>query len=340
LQVKGNNLRINFDGFVKSPKVRHSGFRRNDVKGEFLTFYEAVKDIFNKNMSFKRKYWLGILLLTFGTVFVDIDFKAPVWAQAVGPMPKKSDTISNPIRESKGVDVSGLTNVDSIGFLSRKKVESWGYIFSSETGKILLCEGDTVYILVEKEHHIKHGDLFTIYHESPLLKHPLTKKKLGYTISFLGRAVIKDQVKDQEKGHLHIAEIVETYKGVRAGDSILPYGPISPCIQPLSLDSEITTNIVAVKDQHELISRFSVVYVACGYNHGIRKGNLFEIVRKTSGLPDIVLGHLLVLEVRPDTAACVVVDSKKEFPNGAHIKSINWTKAQSILSTIPECRVE
>jgi len=291
-------------------------------------------------MSFKRKYWLGILLLTVGIVFVGLDFKAPVWAQTVGPTPEKGDTISNPIRESMGVDVSSLTNVESIGFLSRKKVESWGYIFSSETGKVLLCEGDTVYILVEKEHHIKHGDLFTIYHESPLLKHPLTKKKLGYTISFLGRVVIKDQVKGQVKGHLYIAEIVETYRGVRAGDSILPYEPISPCIKPLSLDREITTNIVAVKDQHELISRFSVVYVAYGYNHGIRKGNLFKIVRKTSDLPDVVLGHLLVLEARPDTATCVVVDSKKEFSNGAHIKSINWTKAQSILSTIPECRVE
>ena len=291
-------------------------------------------------MSFKRKYWLGILLLTVGIVFVGLGFKAPVWAQTVGPTPEKGDTISNPIRESKGVDVSSLTNVESIGFLSRKKVESWGYIFSSETGKVLLCEGDTVYILVEKEHHIKHGDLFTIYHESPLLKHPLTKKKLGYTISFLGRVVIKDQVKGQVKGHLYIAEIVETYRGVRAGDSILPYEPISPCIQPLSLDREITTNIVAVKDQHELISRFSVVYVAYGYNHGIRKGNLFEVVRKTSDLPDVVLGHLLVLEARPDTATCVVVDSKKEFSNGAHIKSINWTKAQSILSTIPECRFE
>lgn len=291
-------------------------------------------------MSFKRKYWLGILLLTIGTVFVGLDFVALVWAQTVGPTPEEGDAISNPIRESKGVDVSGLTNVGSIGFLSRKKVDSWGYIFSSETGKDLLCEGDTVYILVKKEHHIKHGDLFIIYHESPLLKHPLTKKKLGYTISFLGRVMIKDQVKDQVKGHLYIAEIVETYRGVRTGDSILPYEPISPCIQPVFLDREITTNIVAVKDQHELISRFSVVYVAHGYNHGIRKGNLFEIVRKTSDLPDVVLGHLLVLEARPDTATCVVVDSKKEFSNGAHVKSINWTKAQSILSTIPECRVE
>ena len=291
-------------------------------------------------MSFKRKYWLKILLLTIVLVFVGLDFERLVWAQPVSSTPEKGDIIKDTARESTGIDVSGLTNVESIGFLSRKKVEPWGHIFSSETERIILCKGDTVIIYVEKEHHIKHGNPFTIYHESPLLKHPLTRKKLGYTVSVLGRIVIKGQMKDQVKGQLFIAEIVETYRGVRVGDPIYPYEPISPCIQPLPLDREITTNIVAVKEQRELIGQFSVVYLAHGYNHGIHKGNLFEIVRKTPGLPDVVLGHLMVLEARQDTATCMVVDSKKEFSNGALIKSINWKKAQSILSTIPECRVE
>ena len=278
-------------------------------------------------MVFKKKYWLKILWLMIALVFADLGFERSVSAQEVSPE-----------RESPGIDVSGLPDVESIGFLSRKNVEAWGHIFSSETEKTVLCEGDIVIISVEKGYNIKQDDLFTVYNQSALLKNPLCGKKLGHTISILGRIVIKDQVKYQLKEHLFIGEIVESYRGMKVGDPIFPYKSISPCIQPVPFSCKIATNIVAVKDQHELIGQFSVVYLAHGYNYGIRKGNLFEVVRETLGLPDEVLGHVLVLETRPDTATCIVVDSKKEFPNGTHIKSISWAKAQNILSIIPECR--
>ncbi len=272
--------------------------------------------------------------------FVILGIEISVQAQQSSRTAEESGTISTSVGEMTGVDVSGLTNVDSIGFLSKQKVRSWGHIFSSESEKVILCEGDTVYIRVEKERPIKHGDQFIVYRESTLLKHPLTKKKMGYIISVLGRIVIKNQLKDLVNGRLFIAEVVDSYREVRLGDQIFTYEPISPCIQPLPLDREITTNIVAVKDQNELIARFSVIYLERGYNHGIRKGNLFEIVKKTPALPDVVLGHVLVLEARPDTSTCVVIDAKKEFSSGALIRSINWNKAQLVFSSIPECRVE
>ncbi|MBW1797228.1 MAG: hypothetical protein JRJ21_02225, partial [Deltaproteobacteria bacterium] len=112
-------------------------------------------------------------------------------------------------------------------------------------------------------------------------------------------------------------------------------------------DRELISNIAAVKDLHDLIGQWSVVYLAHGYNHGIRRGNVFEIVKKrmvdASGKPsfsEMVIGYLLILESRQDTATGVVIAAKKEFSVGAFVRSLDWAEAQSVLSILPECPVK
>lgn len=275
------------------------------------------------------------------TLLEDVPVKKPppVKKETTRPI----QTIEESVKEKTGVDVSGLTDVNSIGFLATGKVEAWGYLFSDETERIMLSEGDTVYVTIERDHQVKPGDLFTIYHNSPLLEHPKSGTEVGHIVSFLGRLVIRELVKK----NLYKAEIVETYRAVSVGDPILSYEPISPCVQPVPSDSGLVTNIVAVKDLQVIIGQFSVVYLAYGYDDGIRKGNLFEVLEdreddspEKAALPDIVLGHVLVLETRPDTATCVVVAARKAFSNGARLKGLDWMKTQRLLSALPECAAE
>jgi hypothetical protein len=276
------------------------------------------------------------------TLLEDVPLKKP------SPVKKEVtpaiQVVEESVQEKTGVDVTGLTDLNSIGFLATEKVEAWGYLFSDETERIILSEGDTVYVTIERDHQVKPGDLFTIYHNSRLLEHPRTRTEVGHTVSFAGRLILRELVKKS----LYKAEIVETYRAVSVGDPILSYEPIPPCVQPVPSDRELATNIVAVKDLQVIIGQFSVVYLAHGYNHGIRKGNLLEVVKdredgspEKAALPDIILGHVLVLETRPDTATCVVVAAKQEFSNGARLKGLDWMKAQRLLfSALPECAAE
>jgi hypothetical protein len=143
------------------------------------------------------------------------------------------------------------------------------------------------------------------------------------------------------------AEIIKSYEEIHIGNPVLAYEPISSCVRPLPISHELTTRIVAVKDLHDVIGQWSVVYLAQGFKDGIRRGNVLEIVRKKRvdkmGKPsfsEMVMGYLLILESRQDTATGVVVASKKEFPVGTFVRSLDWTKAQSVLSILPECTVE
>jgi len=261
-----------------------------------------------------------------------------------------TEIIDEPVKIT-GKDVSGMAKVDPIGFLTRGPVASWGHIFSSETKRIMLTKEDRICVEVETAHNVKPGDLFTIYHSSPMLKHPVTGKKLGYVISFLARLELGEQIRKNETQSqskpLYRAKIVESFRAARVGDLMLPFEPVSSCVQPLASGPELTTRIVAVKDELDLIGQFFVVYVENGYNSGIRRGNLLEIVKKrvvastqTTTLPDVVLGYLYIVEARPDTATGVVVVAKEEFFNGASVQGLSWETAQGVLSMMPDCIVE
>jgi len=154
---------------------------------------------------------------------------------------------------------------------------------------------------------------------------------------FLGKIVLKEKVSERS----FKAEIIKSYRVMRVGDPLLPYKPVSHCIQPSNPDwkkcgdgKSCSAAIVASKDQFELEGQYSVVYINQGYKHGLERGNLFAIETRmeasgTSGadLPDLVLGYLIIVESRLETATAVVLNAKRDFPNGTMIKAVNLNHA-------------
>jgi hypothetical protein len=242
-----------------------------------------------------------------------------------------------------GIDVSVLTDVESIGFLSTVDIQPLGHILADETERVILSEGDTIYLSVKESGHLKSGTPLRVFQKSPLLKHPTTGKQIGYSISFLGKLIVEEKVKE----NIYKAKLVKGYKAVRIGDSVMPFEAISNCVLPMPCQKGLETTIAAIKDERHIVGQFSVVYLTEGYHHGIRRGNVLKIVLKKEAatpektpLPDVVLGNALILEARPDTSTGIVVNSRQEFYPGAVIKSIDWQEAQEVLSKMPVCRPE
>jgi len=261
----------------------------------------------------------------------------------IKPPEKPRKVITPPaIQPQMGIDISGITNPNSIGFLSAKRVKPCGKIISNETKRAILSKGDIIYLIIEKENSAKPGNLYSVY-SSSLQRNPVTDKAVGYVVSILGKVIIKTHVND----NLYKAEIIESYRTIQVEDLLIPYEPVSPCIQPLPVEGDMIAQIVAVKDQHELLGQFSAIYLATGYDQGIRRGNIFEIVKKIEDpssqkvvLPDIILGYLLIVETRPNTSSGIVPVARGEFYNGNLLKALDWEAAQHILALFPECIVE
>ncbi len=314
------------------------------------------RKFFSGGCALKKCNWQAISFMAVGLFIVGMAVSVPARAQPPmkeRPVPPSKIEEGVAQRPRAGIDVSRIINIESIGFFSTKEVEPWGHIFSDETERVILAKGDMVYVAMKRGRQTKPGDLFTVYRQTPDV--------VGYLISSLGRIVLKEQLKErgkkQIKEELYKAEIVENYQGMRVGDPILPFYPISSCVWPTQPDwgklkklkgcedlRECRVSIVSSMGQREIIGQFSVIYLAAGYNYGIRRGNIFKIIKKRGddaprepALPDVILGHMLVLEARPDTATCVVLSATAEFSKEAFVKTISWSEAKGVLSVLPEC---
>lgn len=264
-----------------------------------------------------------------------------------------------------GIDVSGLTNVQALGHLSVKEVDPWGFVLASESGRQLLSQGETIFLHFNNGKAAKPGDQFNICKSSPLIKHPITGEKIGYILSVLARVVVEEKVgvgfgggAFYKKEGVYQARIEEYFRELNVGDLVLPYEPISQCVQPISIDEPLVGNIVTAQDQRSLVASNRVVYLDHGFNDGVRRGNIFEVVRthivrdpakgemeflskpRSVILPDIPIGTIMVLESRPDTSTAIVISANEEFLIGTYVKGLSWVETPDLFTRIPTCPTE
>jgi hypothetical protein len=268
------------------------------------------------------------------------EIKSPPEKKAVKP---KKQTVTK--RKLMGIDVSSLTNVDALGLLLHEMIVPWGKIFDFKAEKILLSEGDTVYVKMYKE-NIKPGDKFTIYTISDPINHPLTRQQFGYVYSFKG--VLK--IEKAQKGY-HVAKISESFKTIYKDDLLIPYHPGSSCILPIPFRYDITAHIVAAKDKLELLGQYSVVYIDAGSKKNIQIGNIFEAIqerestsepltKETVELPPAILGKILILKATENTSTGVVYWAAKNFTNGVKVRPTSWHKQPKKIANLPSCPID
>jgi hypothetical protein len=269
---------------------------------------------------------------------------------------KAAVSVAEPMTSPAGVDVSTLTNIEAISYLSLEEVEPWGQIVSSYGQKVLLSPGEVVFANFREGKDIKPGDQFSICKFSPLLTHPLSGEKLGYTPFWKGLLVVEEHV---EKA-VFKGRVAESAGDIAVGGMLIPFKRPSSCITPRSAEGKLVGHIVASKNQEQVIGLHSVVYMDIGFTHGVRKGNVFEVLRlseirdpefkaktledylhiETIPLPYEVVGALLILETEPDTSTALVISYKDTFYNGAPVKGLSWVERPAFLAMIPACPTE
>ena len=278
-----------------------------------------------------------------------------------------------------GINAGELTDLRTLGYLSSTETETWGKIFASDTGKLLFDKGDNAFVIFDQSKEINVGDQFSICKASTLIKHPISGEETGYILSILGRMTIEEPagliLKDKpvggkanileenefvKKKNVYRAKITEVYRPIYVDSFATSFnGTILPCVLPKSLDQYLLGNIVASKDERQLIGQQSVVYINLGFNNGLNRGNLLEVVKgnvvknpdlsdKKSRfdpkgplvLPDIPIGTILILETRPDSATGLVISSKEEIEIGDYVKNLSWEDTPEILKSIADCPIE
>jgi hypothetical protein len=272
-----------------------------------------------------------------------------------------------PLAMLNGIDVASYINVQTLGYLSRKKVRPLGRVFSSAGEREMLYEGDTAFVIFDDDVDVKPGDEFTVATSTKLISLPNTGSRRGYAVSFVGQIVVeKPGVVNrrtgrlEERRHIYQTIITESYRTVHVGDLVIPFESISSCIEPTPVEEKFTDTVHAAKDDLKILGEMSVVYFDRGLKQGVRKGNLFELVktklvpkpwlgdksytstrmlpRSKIMLPEMSVGIVLIVDARQNTSTGLVVSATEEFYPGAPIKAgFKQIETTEYLSSIPAC---
>jgi hypothetical protein len=249
-----------------------------------------------------------------------------------------------PSGENLGIDVSTMTNINALGFLQEEKADPWGTIFDLEAEKILISKNDIVYVRMHKQ-GVKPGDRFTVYNTSNPIDHPITGELAGYIHLFKGIV----EIEKADQGY-HIARVTESFRTIRKGDLLIPYEPVSTCILPIPCQGNVYAHVVAGKEDLRVHGQASIVYIDAGRTGGLMTGNLFEAIQERESiadpqekqkvaLPPTILGRILILQTKEDTATGIVFWAAKDFGNAAKIRSCSWEEKPRQLASLPTCQI-
>ena len=287
---------------------------------------------------------------------------------------KPSKEAAKPVPKMKGIDLGLLTNPATMGYLSLTKVEPWGEIYASTKSELGAEKGDKIFINFKNRAGVKPGDEFRVARPIPV-RHPLTDYPMGDIISFRGAVVVKEYLKED----FFLAEVTDVWLEFGVGAMILPFEPLSKCVQPMATDPKLYGNIVALKDNRKIVGGGTVVYLDAGFKDGIQRGQVFDVVRITSiaapafrlgnfeaivnevgttlskheylvdfwkelnegtKLYDYTVGKLMVVEARPASSTAIVLSSSEDLYTGAYLKGYSWSETPEFLRNLPFCPLE
>lgn len=182
------------------------------------------------------------------------------------------------------------------------EVPKGGKIGESPSGQVVFGDGDTFW--VDFDHPVKVGDKFYIIRTSDMVKHPVTRARIGYIISTSGIAEIVKVTNNQT-----MAKVSECFREIDKGELLVPYYEMkSPMTTGQFRSPNINGVIVATRSSEPYQSEFNIVYLDKGREDGVEPGDLFrtnDVVNNRT----IPSGVIQVINCREHTATAIIKSS-------------------------------
>ena len=179
---------------------------------------------------------------------------------------------------------------------------------------------DTLYLKLKNPGAAALGDLYTVYHRSRKVFHPITRQYLGYIINRLG-VVQVIQLGPAVVG----VRVVRSYAPFSPGDPVMRFTPPSPedIVDTASSTDEVGAMVVELQADKNmsLVSQGNVVYLDKGQDDGLRAGDFLEVFRTGGGLPERRIGEVKILSTEPRTAAAMLSKATARVLIGDRLRS-------------------
>lgn len=242
-----------------------------------------------------------------------------------------------------------------VGWLDDKDDDIWGEVVGSPSEKMMLSEGDDVYVKLGKdkdgkEREVAQGQTLILFR--PLATSGAAAEK-GQLVSIRGTVRI-DRINKEER--MVRGRIIESLDVIERGAKIGPVDRSFLIVPPVKSDKDIQARIVAALYPHAFYGAHQVVFLDKGEKEGVVAGMRFFGLRRgdrwrlslraagkfatvrpvieddrparledapegseEKGYPDETYAELRVVRVREHTATAIVTTSNHEIERNAYV---------------------
>lgn len=180
-----------------------------------------------------------------------------------------------------------------------------------------LSTTDIVYLDGGRQAGLSAGTTMTMVLPLDMVRHPLTRQKVGRFHRYLGRVRVLSVQEETA-----IAEITHSCHAAQIGATLMPFVPepvplarrtaMRPVSHPATAD-ELADAGTIVHIDYNIVSfaQGNVVFIDRGAAHDVTPGDIYTIYRmNTPGLPAVVMGELAVLSVHEQTSVAKILSSR------------------------------
>lgn len=169
---------------------------------------------------------------------------------------------------------------------------------------------------------VRDGDRYTLYRVEREVIHPITGKRVGYKINFLGDVKVLSTIRP-----LVSVLITQSHSEISRGDLLTNvFEPLS-MVTPTANKVQLTGVIVDFHHETTAAGQYAYVYIDRGADDGVEKGNRFEVVWRGDGLargnvgnlkdyPDEQIGIAMVVESYDRHCLALLTNTVRELERG------------------------
>ncbi len=212
------------------------------------------------------------------------------------------------------------------GFITEGELEYAGTLVDTVDNRIMIGEGETVFLEMKNLSDVRPGDLFTLFEIDGLVEHPVTGEAIGHRIVDLGSVRITGISAEVATG-----VIVRSNREIHRGARIFDHRPPLLEVSMKKSERNLSGYLVAAPRDRIVLGQYDVIFVDLGSEDRLEPGNLLYVSRPRKAteqaenpdlkLPDVLLGHAVVLETRPHTASALLLKSVGPIYRGDRIST-------------------
>ena len=219
-----------------------------------------------------------------------------------------------PLPEPEVVDLVGTLG-GARGFIGTAELETAGTLLDTVDNRILIGEGEKVFLEMQDLENIRPGDRFQLFDVGGKVIHPVDRSVVGYQVDNMGAVEVVETTQ-----YVAVAIVTDANKEIHRGARVRLYVESPDKIARKYSEQNLVGYIVSALDGKLALGQYDVIHVDLGAEDGLEVGHQLEIFRARKltqaafnepeeeiVLPDIELGQAIVLDVQKDTAAAVIL---------------------------------